>query len=179
MYVEFEEARNWYIVALDGLRHLESALHTQKRTQISPFTLELIHGMSLPEWKEFLEERESEHELFASLAVLASFEGTIRRDAAWRGRMDGGQAMYQHFEPLSREAYVSISRIFDAWESAYSRGHPLRQQFAALRRLYGDRNVIAHGRAQRGQYVFELIFSRLEEAMRKWKEFVPDFGRYA
>lgn len=179
MFVEFEEAENWYIVALDGLRHLEYALHTRKKTRISESTLEQIYGMSPTEWHTFLDDREAEHEMFASLAVLASFEGRIRRDASWRGSFDQGQLHFQNFQSLSQEAHIPISKIFEAWESVFSQGHPLRKHLSALRDLYRDRNVIAHGRARRGQFAFELIFSKLEEALRKWRSFVPDFSRHS
>lgn len=178
MFVEFEEARSWYTVTLDGLRHLETALHSNKRTQISRDTLEQICGMSFDEWREFLEMRESEHEMFASLALLASFEGSIRRDAYWRGGTRTGQN-HRRFRAIAQESHVPISKIFEVWESMYSRGHPLRKQLTILRLLYKDRNVIAHGKARRGQFVFELIFAKLQEALRKWREFVPDFDRYS
>lgn len=178
MFVEFEEAQSWYTVALDGLRHLETALHTNKRIPISQTTLDQIHGMSPNEWREFLDERESEHEMFASLALLASFEGSIRRDANWRGGTDTGQ-YHQGFRAFAQEQHVPISKIFEVWESMFTQGHPLRKQFSAMRRLYSDRNVIAHGKARRGQFAFEPIFKKLQEAQRKWRGFVPDFDRYS
>lgn len=176
MFVEFEEAQSWYTVALDGLRHLETALHTNKRTRISQATLDQIRGMPPDEWREFLEDRESEHEMFACLALLASFEGSIRRDAKWRGGTDAGPE-HLLFRTIAQEQHVPISKIFEVWESMFAPGHPLRRQLAVLRNLYRDRNVIAHGKARRGQFAFELIFTKLQEALRKWREFVPDFHR--
>lgn len=176
MFVEFEEARSWYTTALDGLRYLETALHTYQERRISEVVLDEIHGMSSKEWREFLRERELEHEMFASLALLASFEGNIRRDADWRGTT--GKALHhQRFRAIPQEQHVPLSKLFEMWESTFDRGHPLRKQFLNLRQLYGDRNVIAHGRAHKGQFTFELIFERLEGAQRKWREFVQDFDR--
>ena len=176
MFVEFEEARSWYTAALDGLRYLETALHTKKEPRISESVLDQIYGMSSNEWREFLRERELEHEMFASLALLASFEGNIRRDADWRGST--GKAMHhQRFRAIPREHHVPLSKLFELWESTFARGHPLRKQFLNLRQLYGDRNIIAHGKAHKGQFAFELIFARLEDAKRKWREFVEDFDR--
>jgi hypothetical protein len=176
MFVEFEEAQSWYTVALDGLRHLETALHTNKRTRISQATLDQIRGMTPDEWREFLEDRESEHEMFACLALLASFEGSIRRDAEWRGETGSGP-YHQRFRTIAQEKHVSIAKIFEVWESILTPGHPLRKQLTILRNLYRDRNVIAHGKASRGQFAFELIFTKLQEALRKWREFAPNFNR--
>lgn len=178
MFIEFEEAENWYTTAQDGLRHLETALHTRKKMRISPATLDQIYGMSPPEWQEFLERRESEHELFASLAVLASFEGSIRRDAIWRGGVNVGQSYFQCFHSIAGESHIPLAKIFELWESQLTLGHPLRKQLTQLRRLYSDRNIIAHGKARRGQFPFELIFTQLQEAQRKWREWVSDFGRH-
>ena len=176
MFVEFEEARSWYTVALDGLRYLETSLHANKALRISADVLEQIYGMSPNEWREFLRERELEHEMFASLALLASFEGNIRRDADWRGSTDKA-LHHQRFRAIPQEHHVPLSKLFEVWESTINRGHPLRMQFRKLRELYGDRNIIAHGRARKGQFAFELIFERLAEAKRKWQEFVQDFDR--
>lgn len=180
MFVDVDDAEVWYSITLDGLRHLETALHSpRKALRLSQSTLDQIHGMSAVEWGTFRDAREAEHEMFASLAILAAFEGGIRRDAAWRGGVDSGQEHFLAFRSLSQDSHVPLSRIFETWESAFTQGHPLRRQFAKLRRLYVDRNVIAHGKARRGQFAFDLILPRLQEASRKWREFVPDFGKHA
>lgn len=178
MFVDFEEVQNWYIVTLDGLNHLSTAIHTSKESNISEETLDQIRGMSPHEWRGFLNDRTSEHEMFASLAVLASFEGMIRRDATWRGWNNTGQAHFQRFHANAQDAHVTISKVFELWESEFSSGHALRKQIGNLRRLYADRNVIAHGRAHKGQFAFDLIFPKLVEALRKWREFVPDFCKH-
>ncbi|WP_157615533.1 hypothetical protein [Rhizobacter sp. Root404] len=175
-FVEVEEAKNWYVAALDGLRHLETAIHTNTKTRLSEVTLDQVHGMTVREWHEFLNDRELEHEMFASLAVLACFEGIIRRDAENRGAVNKGQQFFHRFHPIASEDHVSIMRIFDLWAAEFSTGHTLRKRVSALKNLYRDRNTLAHGRATRGQFTFDVISEKLEAALKKWKQFVPDFG---
>ncbi|WP_198083594.1 hypothetical protein [Variovorax sp. E3] len=180
MYISLAEVETWYVTTLDGLYYLEKALHSdvKKLVKLSDATIEQIRGMPEAVWKKFLEGRESEHEMFGSLAALAAFEGTIRRDAAWRGAKRQHAAKYFNtFSAITGEKHPKIVEIIALWEKEFQ-GQPLKRELSVLRSLFSDRNKIAHGRAYRGQFAFEPIFRKLDKAWGVWRSAVPDFGEY-
>ncbi|BEP95344.1 hypothetical protein GmRootA79_37280 [Acidovorax sp. A79] len=177
MYVTFSDARTWFITAIDGLRVLEIAIYDTKSRPISQSTLEEIHGMSAQEWRNFLRQREEEHELFASLAVLASFEGHIRRDFDLRSAPGSKMQFASLFSSVVGAGNVSLSNIFGAWERAVGNPHYLRPTLTSLRELYRDRNLMAHGKGRRGDFEFQPIYEKLETALAKWQQLDSYFGR--
>lgn len=176
-FPNIDEARNWYIVSLDGLRYLKRVVDGAKPQHISEDTLDQILFMTQAEWKEFIRRREDEHEAFASLALLAACEGGIRRDCSWRGGEHNiGQAYYPRFRRLNdSDGHISLANIIDAWQGALDRKSYLRDYLADLRGLFVDRNALAHGRASLQQFNFALIYARLSRVRTKWRQTASDF----
>jgi hypothetical protein len=174
MFIGFKDAEIWYNSALDGLRHLQTTIHSNKKTVISDKTLNDILGMRKDQWLEYLDARESEHEMFASLALLSCFEGIIRRDAEARGRSDKAEH-YQKFRNIKKQNHISIIKIFETWESSFGNDPVLSKQFNTLRSMYISRNILAHGKATRHQFAFHFIHGKLDEAKRKIQEKIKDF----
>jgi len=172
-----DEARNWYVVSLDGLRHLKRVVDGAKPQHVSEETLDQIMFMTQEEWKAFIRRREDEHEAFASLALLAACEGGIRRDCAWRGAdSNSGNVHHRRFQRLnSGVGHISLRSIIDAWQGALGRDSYFKNYLAELRGLYVDRNVLAHGRASLQQFNFALIYERLSRVRSKWRQVASDF----
>ncbi|WP_155952174.1 hypothetical protein [Pseudomonas sp. CHM02] len=172
-----DEARNWYFVSLDGLRHLKRIADGANSQHISKETLDQIMFMSEREWKDFVRRKEDEHEAFASLALLAACEGGIRRDCAWRSA-EGNSASshYQRFQRLNRnDGHISFASIIDAWQAALGRDSYFKNYLFDLRDLYVNRNALAHGRASLQQFNFALIYERLDKVRKKWRQTTSDF----
>lgn len=176
MYADLEQAENWYVVCMDGLHHLETAIHAGNTRRLTLRTLEQIRFIRDDEWRDFLRDREEEHEMYASLALLATCEGGIRRDAEWRSAAPSRPAYFAKFQALrAQPEHVSIHAILDTWQAALGPAHPFRGRLDQLRGFYRDRNLLAHGRAQLGEFAFAPIFDALAVIRGKWKSFVPDF----
>lgn len=174
MFPDIRSARDWYVSARDGLRSLEHFVHAPIRhANISQMTDDAIFGMTEAEWKEYLQRRLEEHELFASLALMASCEGAIRRDLQWRIAQQ--RSHHHHFSKVPEKGHIKTSIILGRWLRALGATSFAGSRLKKLLDLYVGRNALAHGVAPIGSVVFETLWEELRKIEEKWKQAVPDF----
>ncbi len=173
-FPDAERVEDWYLIASDGIRNLASLLHTNEQRYISEHTHNQIFGMTPSEWRAFHDRKQEDNELAACLALLAAVEGAIRRDL--EHRVTGHGKHHLGLQDLAKpNRHVSIVKILQRWAKIISTSYA-HKQLKQLEQIYRDRrNILAHGRAQHGQFTFAPIFNQLRTIERKWKEAVSDF----
>lgn len=165
---------DWYVTSYDGLVNLVTRLHSVDSPYLSQATIDKIFGMTEWEWTTFLRIKLEDHEIAASLALLATCEGAIRRDLEHRiGSQNSHHLGLRSLVKPSRHA--SIIEILAKWANTLGQGNYAYIHLKSLEKIYLDRNLLAHGRAQHGQFMFNLIRDRLLLIQTKWKQSVPDF----
>ena len=174
MFPDIGRARDWYFSTRDGLLCLGRYIHAPSRPEgISAITDDAIFGMTEAEWKDYLQKRLDEHELFASLALMAACEGAIRRDVQWR--VAERRSQHQHFSKVPEKGYLKISTILNRWIQVLGSNNYASNRLKQLLGLYVGRNALAHGVAPMGSAVFEALWEDLRKIEDKWKQAVPDF----
>jgi hypothetical protein len=169
MFFRFNEVRQWYSATTTAVDLLEKLIDRDDQRLWGNPDLKEMKGSSPDEWAEYIELRRQEHEMFACLAALAVFEGMIRRDAIRRSKENSKWNYHQKFRKLMQDSHVSISKIIATWQTIRD-CERLKSTFNDLSDLYRQRNTMAHGRAERDQYVFAIVCDKLEKIERKWKE---------
>lgn len=174
MFPRISRTRKWYYSTKDGLMQLKYAIHSSTFKDISEMTGDEVFGMTEKEWGRYLDARLEEHELYASLALLVSCEGAIRRDMAWR--ISKKKTYHLAFRKVPSDRYVKLSTIISRWWSELGpRANHVDKHLKRLADLYIGRNALAHGRAGVGAFVFEALWGNLERIEQKWKQVVSDF----
>ena len=173
MFPNISRARKWYHSTPDGLVRLKSVVHKTSIEGISRITADEIFGMTEEEWRQYLKDRLEEHELYASLALLASCEGAIRQDMEWR--VKNRRPYHLRFRRISSESYVKLSTIINRWRTALGASSHLDCHLRKLSALYVGRNALAHGRARAGDVGFVVVWEHLQKIEQKWRQQVSDF----
>ncbi len=152
---------------------LKYVVHRASVEGISQMTADEIFGMTEEEWRKYLKDRLEEHELYASLALLASCEGAIRQDMEWR--VNNRRRHHLRFRRISTGSYVKLSSIINRWRMALGANSHVDGHLRKLSHLYVGRNALAHGRARPGDVGFVVVWEHLRKIEQKWKQEVPDF----
>jgi hypothetical protein len=174
MFPDIARARHWYYSTKDGLLCLRRGISAPRRPDgISAITDDATFGMTQAEWKDYLHARLGEHELFASLALMAACEGAIRRDVQWR--ISGQRSQHHGFSWVSGKGHLKISTILNRWIQVVGANSYAGRRLNRLLGMYIGRNALAHGLAPMGSVVFEAIWEELCKIEDKWKQAVPDF----
>ena len=168
---------SWYLASSDGLKQLASLFDQPLSHYVSDATYHRLIGMTKEDFfNDFLREKLDDHELAASLALLANCEGAIKRDMVDRVANQG--LHHQHFAGLVTQPHVSITWVLDKWMHAVTSASCAYLWIDYLKLLYRDRNVLAHGSAAHGQFAFKLIREELDYIQDEWKRGVADFAGF-
>lgn len=155
LFPQLDEVELWHHSVLNGLDALQSlasaevaiphALDQELASQINE-----IRAFTLQEWLAWRAERVEHQELFATIALFASFEGMVRRDFAWRAT--DSQALHHYafaqYLPRKQNVFVRLARILACWKSiaVNLKDTQFEQVIEKLERGYQDeRNALAHG----------------------------------
>ena len=188
-FPDVNEAAGWHSACREGLSALEQiTLRSAKEprqdwSQVQ--SLDDLSHRSIEEVCEYFEIKEQQHDVLATLAILAACEGAIRRDLRWRADGDRGQLYRAQFLRLAEEQlahkYIPIQKVLGKWRSVL-RGS---KQPHAVSHIQGIdtlfvqvRNRLAHGQLSANEFVFSVIHRRLVLAQQKWKQAVSDFRGY-
>lgn len=174
-YPDRRRVEAWYRTAREGISNLAGLLTQSTSGVIADAIHDEIFGMTQTEWKAFHDEKQEDHEVAASLALLATCEGAIRRDL--EQRIAHGGLHHTNLKPLIEPArHVSIIFILQKWRKAIGKKSHAYKHIGKLEDIYiNSRNALAHGRAMHGEFTFNLLLEHLNVAERKWKDAVADF----
>ena len=178
VFPDIDAAFDWYVVTKDGLHGLRAAI--QCGAVLSEHIEDKLFGMTPSEWHDYRRKLNSQHEVFATLALFAACEGGIRRDFEWRSRGEFGQAHCQRFLKIRRQAdekSASLNDILTAWIGAEKEKTWLRQRWFQLLELFRQRNDLAHGCIVEHVAV-ERVYDLLCLIREKWRDGVSDFRGY-
>ena len=155
LFPRLDEVELWHRSALNGLDAMQALASVQvaiphARDQELAAQIDEIRAFTFQEWLAWRAERVEHQELFATIALFASFEGMVKRDFAWRSRE--AQALHHDsfFQCLPRkpDGFVPMARILGCWKAVARdlKDNVFEQVIEKLEQSYQDeRNALAHG----------------------------------
>jgi hypothetical protein len=184
LFPQLDEVELWHHSMLNGLDAMQALANVQV---VIPRALEgelaaqidEIRAFTFQEWLAWRAERVEHQEMFATIALFASFEGMLKRDFAWRATESQALHHYSFLQYLPRKAdgFVPLARILACWKSiAVSlKNTQFEQVIENLERAYQDeRNALAHGN-NITVTPFPKIYADLVAAKLAFHSAVPDF----
>lgn len=184
LFPQLDEVELWHHSMLNGLDAMEGLASVQGVIPLRPgrelaAQIDEIRAFTLEEWLAWRAERVEHQEMFATIALSASFEGTLKRDFAWRATESQALHHYSFLQYLPRKAdgFVPLTRILACWKSiaVNLKDTEFEQVIEKLERAYQDeRNALAHGN-NITVTPFPKLYADLVAAKLTFHSAVPDF----
>ena len=183
-FPRLDEVDIWHRSAINGFDAMEAlaAAYPDIPHAIDPeLSLQVIEirGFTQLEWLTWRAERVEHQELFAIIALFASFEGILKWDFRWRAserRALHHQAFF-HTLPRNPKVFVPMARVLGCWKTVATglNDSQLEQVVRRLEKNYQDeRNVLAHGR-NITVTPFQKLYRNFTKAKAAFQSAVPDF----
>lgn len=167
----------WYRVTNDGFTSLWTHIGSSTRRPhlVQEETWYEVQGMSEAEFIEYIKRKKEDHEVAATLALLATCEGAIREDMKYR--VSGRHMHHRDFKRLANQAgHTKLSGILGKWETILQRRPTAHAAIGNLMTMYRDtRNSLAHGRSAYNALTFVVVLRELRRIETSWKNAVGDF----
>lgn len=184
LFPQLDEVELWHHSVLNGLDALQSLASAQVAIphaldQELAAQIHEIRAFTFQEWLGWRAERVEHQELFATIALFASFEGMVKRDFVWRATEL--QALHHYsfsqYLPMKQDGFVPLARILACWKAIAVGGKDtqLEKLIEKLQLAYQDeRNALAHGN-NITVTPFPKLYTDLVAAKLAFRSAVPDF----